>query len=120
MAMTTKLARETLKTQFLDKYMTWLTEEGEDVLRTGSNECAIPCVDANGDDAWLVVTFKTPTGSRDGDGYDGYAMAQDYSLKCKEKAEKARQAADAKAKKIAKAKAKKIAKDKAKKAKVKE
>ena len=48
------------------------------------------------------MTVKVPTGSRDGEAYDGYAMAEEYRLKVAEKAEKARKAAEAKAKKIAK------------------
>ena len=47
-----------------------------------------------------------PTGSRDGDAYDGYSVAEEYALKQKLKAEKAIAAAKAKEKKIAKDKAK--------------
>ena len=54
-----------------------------------------------------VITFKVPTGSRDGDAYDGYSVAEEYAIKQKLKAEKAIAAAKAKEKKIAKDKAKK-------------
>lgn len=73
---------------------------GEDVLVTGSNELALPVVDSEGNDSWIVVTIKVPTGSRDGDVYDGYAMQEEYQLKQAQKAEKARIAAEKKARKI--------------------
>ena len=48
---------------------------GEEVLRVGSNETGSPVVDSEGEERWLVWLSKVPTGSRDGDAYDGgYAM----------------------------------------------
>lgn len=86
------------------KYMTlvsdFLTAQGEEVLVTGSNEVALPCVDNEGNDAFIVLTFKVPTGSRDGEAYDGYSMAEDYALKTKAKEVKAAEAAKKKAAKI--------------------
>ena len=50
-----------------------------------------------------MLTCKIPTGANKGtEPYDGYAMAEEYEMKLKEKAEKAKRAAEAKAKKIAK------------------
>ena len=106
MAKTAKVLNEEIKVRFLDGVSEHLTNAGEEVLRVGSNEIAIPVVDEDGNEKWLVVTFKVPTGSRDGDAYDGYAMAEDYQMKLKEKAEK-QAAKDAKA---AKDKAKREAK----------
>lgn len=71
-----------------------------DVLRTGSQELCVPITNENGDEAYLKVSFSIPTGSRDGDAYDGYAMAEEYKRKCAEKAEKAKVAAEKKAAKI--------------------
>ena len=48
------------------------------------------------------MTIKVPTGSRDGDAYDGYSMAEDWAIKCKNKEETAKKKAEAKAKKIEK------------------
>lgn len=81
-----------------------------EVLKVGSAEMAIPVLDKNGDEEWLVVTLKVPTGSRDGEAYDGYALAQEYAMKQAEKAEKAKAAAEKKAAKIAKDKAAREAK----------
>ena len=110
MAKTAKVLNEEIKVRFLDGVAEHLTQVGEEVLRVGSNEIALPVVDEDGNEKWLVLTFKVPTGSRDGDAYDGYAMAEDYKMKLQEKAEKAK----AKAEKAAKDKAKREAKSKEK------
>ena len=110
MAKTAKVLNEEIKVRFLDGVAEHLTQVGEEVLRVGSNEIALPVVDEDGNEKWLVLTFKVPTGSRDGDAYDGYAMAQDYEMKCEDKERKAKE----KAEKAAKDKAKREAKAKEK------
>ncbi len=114
MAVSKKSLNDALRVRYMEMIGEYLTAEGEELLTTGSNEYAIPCVDAEGNDEWLVITFKIPTGSRDGDPYDGYAMAEEYSLKQKAKAEKAKEAAAKKAAKIAKDEAARKAKAEAK------
>lgn len=99
MANSTKQARDNVRSQFMLLVGNYLGGRGEEVLLVGSNEYAIPVVRSDGEEDFLVITFKMPTGSRDGDPYDGYAMAEDYDLKLKAKAEKAKAAAEAKAKK---------------------
>ena len=69
-------------------------------MRTGSNEIAVPCLDEEGNEKFVVLTIKVPTGSRDGDAYDGYSMAEEYEMKCKAKEQKAKETAEKKAKKI--------------------
>ena len=100
--LTRKQLDEEIKLRFLEGVVDHLTDVGEEVLRVGSNEIALPVVDNENNERWLVVTFKVPTGSRDGEAYDGYSMAEDYKMKLEEKAEKE------------KVKAEKAAKDKAK------
>lgn len=100
--LTRKQLDEEIKVRFLEGVADHLTDVGEEVLRVGSNEIALPVVDNENNERWLVVTFKVPTGSRDGEAYDGYSMKEDYEMKLAEKAEKER------------AKAEKAAKDKAK------
>lgn len=82
-----------------------------DVLKTGSQELCIPIVSEDGEEGYMVVTFKIPSGSRDGDAYDGYAVAQEYEMKLKAKAEKARIAEEKKRAKIEADKAKRIKKE---------
>ena len=110
MAKTNTVLNNEIKTKFLELVSSFLTLQGEEVLRVGSNEVALPIVDSESNEKWLVLTFKVPTGSRDGDSYDGYSMAQDYELKVAEKANKAKESAKKKADKIAKDKAMRDAK----------
>lgn len=94
-----KIANEHLR----QKYMSLLSEYGafEDVLTIKSNEIAIPEIDENGDEKWVVLTVKVPTGADKGrEPFDGYAEAEDYAHKLREKAVKAQKKAEEKAKKI--------------------
>ena len=102
MATTSKKSlHNALRAKYIERVSKFLADAGEEVLVTGSNEIALPCVDSEGNDEFIVITFKVPTGSRDGDAYDGYSMAEDFKIKSDEKAEKAKIAAEKKAKKIA-------------------
>lgn len=115
MATSKKSLNEKLRAKYMELVKCYLADEhDEEILVTGSNEFCIPCVDEEGNDEFLVVTFKVPTGSRDGDAYDGYAMAEDYRMKCEAKAEKAKESAKKKAEKMARDKAMREAKAKAK------
>ena len=107
MAKTAKVLNEEIKIRFLEGVSEHLEQVGEEVLRVGSNEIALPVVDEDGNEKWLVLTFKVPTGSRDGDAYDGYSMAEDYQMKQADKEAKAKAKAEESAKKKAKAEAKK-------------
>lgn len=98
--MAKKDIREKLRKAYMELVFQALTVGGDEVLQTGSNEFAIPCVDSEGNEDFCVITFKMPNGSRDGEPYDGYSMAQDYEIKLKQKAEKAKADAEKKAKKI--------------------
>ena len=110
MAKTAKVLNEEIKGRFLDGVAEHLTQVGEEVLRVGSNEIALPVLDEDGNEKWLVLTFKVPTGTRQGEAYDGYEMAEDYKMKLENKAIKEQQ----KAEKAAKDKAKREAKVKEK------
>ena len=97
MAISRKAERELIRTQFLEKVAQFLYESGEEVLRVKSNEVAIPVVGCEGNEDFLVVTFKVPTGANKGtEPYDGYALAEDYVHNL---AEKERKAAERKAEK---------------------
>lgn len=112
MATSRKVLREQIKAIWVERMGEYLKDE--EVLRVGSNELAIPVVDAEGNEDWLVITLKVPTGSRDGEAYDGYSMAEDYQMKCAEKQMKAEETAKKKAEKIAKDEASRKAKAEAK------
>lgn len=101
MATSRKILREMVKATYLEKITKLLIDSGEEVLRVGSNEIAFPVTDSEGNEDFITLKVVIPTGSRDGDIYDGYSMAQDYEIHLAEKAEKAKKAKEAKEKKIA-------------------
>ena len=102
MAVSRKIERELIRTNFLEKVAQFLYENGEEVLRVKSNEIAIPVVGCEGNEDFLVINFKVPTGANKGlEPYDGYAIAEDYVHNLAEKERKAEERKAEKAKKIA-------------------
>jgi hypothetical protein len=114
MAKTKKQLHEEIRSKYMEEVKKLLADNGEEVLQTASQEIALPCVDSEGNDEYIVITFKVPTGSRDGEAYDGHAMAQDYAMKLVANAEKAEKAKAEKERKIARDKAMREQKAKAK------
>ena len=114
MAKTKKQLHEELRADYLAKLIEYLAEKGEEVLQTGSQEVAIPCVDSEGNDEYIVITIKVPTGSRDGDAYDGYAVAEEYRLRVEKQRETAERLKAEKERKIARDQAMREQKAKAK------
>lgn len=102
MAVSRKVERELLRTKYLDMLVELLAYNDEEVLRVKSNEIAIPVVGCEGNEDFVVITVKVPTGANKGtEPYDGYSEAESYEMKLKEKEEKKRSSAEKKAKKIA-------------------
>jgi hypothetical protein len=100
MGVSRKVERELLKENYLTKLIETFAET-EEVLRVKSNEIAFPVVGCEGNEDFIVITVKVPTGADKGmTPYDGYAMAEEYEMKLKEKEEKAKASAEKKAKKI--------------------
>ena len=114
MAKTKKQLHEELRADYLAKLVEYLAEKGEEVLQTGSQEVAIPCVDSEGNDEYIVITIKVPTGSRDGEAYDGYAVAEEYRLRVEKQKETAERLKAEKERKIARDQAMREQKAKAK------
>lgn len=110
MATSNKKIHEAVRKEYMDKVRTFLVEQGEDVLATASNEITMPWADKDGNEGYITLTFKIPTGGRDGTPYNGHEVRDDYAFKCAEKAKAEVAKAEAKAKKIAKDKAAREAK----------
>ena len=91
---------EAIRTKYIDLVKDFLEKSGEEVLITGSNEIALPCVDTEGNEKFIVLTFKVPTGTRAGEAYNGYYEAEDYKAHIAEKEAKAKANAEKKARKI--------------------
>lgn len=103
MAVSRKVEREILREEYLNAIINSFIEKDEEVLRVKSNEIAIPVVGCEGNEDFIVVTVKVPTGANKGlEPYDGYEMAQDYEMKVAEKERKAKENAEKKKKKIEK------------------
>lgn len=101
MSKSRKMLREEVKMQYVEQLMDYL-KDTEDVLRVASNEIAFPVIDSEGNEDFVVLVVKIPTGANKGtEPYDGYAMAEEYEMKIEAKKEKAKKSAEAKAKKIA-------------------
>ena len=110
----TKAQLETkLRNFYLDLVREMVSEKVEtDALAVSASELAVPCLDEEGNEKFVLIKVSIPRGTRNGQGgydpYDGYAVAEDYALDLQEKADKK---ASAEAKKQAK-----IARDEAKRA----
>ena len=103
MAISRKVEREILRNDYLQKIIDAFLGLDETVLRVKSNEIAIPVVGCEGNEDYIVVTVKVPTGANKGtEPYDGFEMAQDYEMKIAKKEEKAKREEEKKKKKIAK------------------
>lgn len=96
-----KKENEFVRTEYLEKLSTYLMDNEEEVLRVKSNEIAFP-ITVKGIEEFIVITIKIPTGSHDGDSYDGYSMQEEYELKLKATAEKNKKKSEEKKRKIMK------------------
>ena len=101
MAVSRKVEREMLRESYIEGLISHYHACEEEVLRVKSNEIAIPVVGCEGNEDFIVITVKVPTGANKGtEPYDGYSMAEEYEIKLKEKAEKAKEKEEKKKKKI--------------------
>ena len=98
--MTQKQLNDALRKKYLDRFIEIFKMNNEDVLITGTNEFCFPTLDDEQNEKFVQVVVKIPKGSRDGEEFDGYALAEDYKMKVKQKEADAKKRAEAKAKKI--------------------
>lgn len=106
------MTKAQLENKLRNQFLNFVTEQVQvnfdtDVLPVSASELAIPRLDEEGNEKFVLIKVSIPRGTRNGQGgydpYDGYAIAEDYAQDCVEKAQKK---ADVEAKKQAK-----IAKD---------
>ena len=81
MAVTQRVANSNLRASYANMFLDLLANSGEDVGRVSAGVINFPVVDENGNESWIEVTIKVPTGSRDGTPYDGYELREDYLIK---------------------------------------
>lgn len=104
MAVSRKVEREKLRELYLNKIKMYMIddEDTDEVLQVKSNEIAIPVVGCEGNEDFIVITVKVPTGANKGtEPYDGYELAQEYVMKLEEKERNAKEREEKKKKKIA-------------------
>lgn len=92
----TELNRTKERKYWMERLQNLLTEAGEVCLEYKGNGLCIPAVDENGNEYYLALTVAIPTGGRDGEKFDGYAVAQDYKLHKEEVAFTSQQRAEQK------------------------
>ena len=103
MAVSRKVERELLREDYLKQIIENFLDKDEQVLRVKSNEIAIPVVGCEGNEDFIVVTVKVPTGANKGlEPYDGFELAEDYEMKIAEKERKKIEVEKKKAEKIRK------------------
>lgn len=113
MAKSKRQLHEELRAKYMEMVAEYLRENGEEVLQTASQEIAIPCIDSEGNDEYLVIVFKVPKGSKD-EPYNAYEVAQDYAMNTQAKAEAKAEREAKKQRKIERDKADREAKARAK------
>ena len=100
-----KVSRTALRTEVRNAYVEKIAAffaNDEEVLRVASNKIAFPIVDREGNEDFIEITVKIPTGAnKRTEPYDGYSLAEEYRMNLDAKAEKAKANAKAKAEKIA-------------------
>ena len=100
MALSRKVEREIIRKEYLEMVSKFLAHAGEEVLLVKSNEIAIPVVGCEGNEDYLVITFKVPTGANKGtEPYNGHELAIDYLHNLAEKEEKVKAKAEEKERK---------------------
>lgn len=113
MAVTQRVANANLRVAYTNMIVNLLIDCDEDVGYISAGVINFPVVDENGNDSWVEISVKIPSGSRDGTPYDGYELREDYAIKQKTTAERKEKADAAKAKKIARDEAARSKKKKA-------
>jgi hypothetical protein len=102
-----KKSQKQIDTEVKNRYLPYLIKTFEDleleVLRIKDHTIAVPVLDENGDESWLKITLVVPSGSRDGEAFDGYSLQQEYEINQKKKKENAEKAKISKQKKFEKA-----------------
>lgn len=101
-----KVSQRTLDANLRTKTTAEIAETVENLYGAayvvGSNKVAVLLEDETGAKRWALLTVSVPSGSRDGEQFDGYAEAEAYAFKVEEDRKKAEAAAAKKAKKMPK------------------
>ena len=101
-----------IRKQYIEELLAYFacegSSDGEDCGMITSNSFNFPVVADDGEEGWVEIVVKIPKED------DGYEKREEYKIKVRNRAEKAKAQAESKAKKIAKDKARREAKEKEK------
>ena len=101
-----------IRKQYIEELLAYFacegSSDGEDCGMITSNSFNFPVVADDGEEGWVEIVVKIPKED------DGYEKREEYKIKVRNRAEKAKAQAESKAKKIAKDKALREAKEKEK------
>jgi hypothetical protein len=89
-----------LRKRYLEMLKEFFNNRDEEVLVTGTNELCFPCVDDEGNEKFIQLIIKIPKGSRDGEVFDGYSLAEDFKMKQELNEQKKKEKEEKKKKKI--------------------
>ena len=98
------MTKAQLETALRNKFLSFITDSisqnmETDVLPVSASELAIPCLDDEDNEKFVLIKVSIPRGTRNGQGgydpYDGYAAAEDFAADLEEKAAK-KEASEAK------------------------
>ena len=89
-----------LRKRYLEMLKEFFNNRDEEVLVTGTNELCFPCVDDEGNEKFIQLVIKIPKGSRDGEAFDGYSLAEDFKMKQELNEQKKKEKEEKKKKKI--------------------
>jgi len=92
MSMTKAQLETALRNQYLSFVSNAISQEMEtDALHVSASELAVPCLDEEGNEKFVLIKISIPRGTRNGAGgydpYDGYYLAEQYAQELKDKAE---------------------------------
>ena len=105
------MTKAQLETKLRNTYLAMISEMisnqvETDALPVSGSELAVPCLDEEGNEKWVLIKVSIPRGSRNGQGsydpYDGYSVAKEYAQDCEDKAQEKKEAEAKKQAKIAK------------------
>lgn len=74
-----------MRNSFIKELMDFIESQGNEAIRIKNNEVAFPIVYENGDEAFMKIAVSIPSGSRDGDIFDAYSLAEEYVITRKRK-----------------------------------
>lgn len=95
-----KTSQTQLRNEWTKRISELLSQAGEEVLMIDSHTISIPTVDSEGEDQYLKIVVSVPAGTRDGEVFDGHALAKEYEFQQEQNRLKAEKKAHEKARKI--------------------